>query len=557
MAAARLGVRTLLLTSNLDMIAAMPCNCSIGGPAKAHLVREIDALGGEMARAIDRTFTHIRILNLSRGPAVQALRAQADKALYRAAMKATLEQEPGLALLQDMAADLQCAAPGLQVTTATGRLLRARAVVVATGTFLNGEIHMGEVRIPAGRAGEGPARGLSASLTRLGLELRRFKTGTVPRVLLESLDLEEIRIQPSDQRPLRFAYRRVPRPPLPLLPCFVTATTDETHALLRKNAHRSALWSGQITGVGPRYCPSIEAKLERFPHRASHPVFLEQEGWHTREVYVQGLSNSMPADVQEAMLHSVPGLRRAQMIRPGYAIEYDCIDARALDRSLAFPSLPGLFLAGQVNGTSGYEEAAAQGLLAGINAARFCKGLPPVTLERSEGYIAVLVDDLTRIGTDEPYRMLTSRAEARLCFGQDSAWYRLLERAREIGLVPPEELAEREAELRAPGLPWSRIPSGGRGRRAQELEAAAVPYVRREEARLRRIQRLAAVPIPADLDYRRLPLRREAVERLSAARPATVAEVAAVPGITPADVATVQAAVVAHRQAQGQRTGEG
>jgi tRNA uridine 5-carboxymethylaminomethyl modification enzyme len=532
----------------------MACNCSIGGPAKAHLVREIDALGGEMARAIDRTFTHIRLLNVSRGPAVQALRAQADKALYRATMKATLEAQPGLTLLQDTAEDLRGPTPsGIEVATAAGRRFYATAVVVATGTFLNGEIHIGEVRIPAGRAGEGPARGLSDALTRLGLELRRFKTGTVPRVLRESLDLGELQVQPSDQRPLRFAYRPVPRPSLPLLPCFITATTEETHKLLRRNAHRSALWSGQITGIGPRYCPSIEAKLERFPERTSHRVFLELEGWHTREVYVQGLSNSMPADVQEAMLHSVPGLRHAKMIRPGYAIEYDCIDARVLDRSLAFAGLPGLYLAGQVNGTSGYEEAAAQGLIAGINAARFCRGLPPLTLERTEGYIGVLLDDLTRMGTDEPYRMLTSRAEGRLCFGQDTAWYRLLGRAREIGLVPEEELAEREAELCADSPQWSRLPLATRGRRAQELEEAAVPYIRREEARLRSIRRLASVPIPEDLDFRRLPLRREAVERLCAARPRTVGELAALAGITPADVATVHAAVTAQRGLRGER----
>lgn len=553
LAAARLGARTLLLTPNLDTIAAMPCNCSIGGPAKAQLVRELDALGGEMARNIDRTFTHIRILNQSRGPAVQALRAQADKALYRAAMKATLEGQPGLSLRQDMAVDLQGnGGDTIAVSTTTGARLCARAVVVATGTFLNGEIHIGEVRIPAGRAGEAPARGLSSALARLGLTVRRFKTGTVPRVSLPSVDLEELRAQPSDQRPLRFAHRPVERPSLPLLPCYLTATCAETHALLRENAHRSALWSGRISGIGPRYCPSIEAKLERFPHRASHQVFLEREGWNTLEVYVQGLSNSMPADVQEAMLHTVPGLRHCEMLRPGYAVEYDCVESQALDRTLAFPGLPGLFLAGQINGTSGYEEAAVQGLIAGVNAARHVRGVPLLSLERSEGYIGVLLSDLTSLGTDEPYRMLTSRAEGRLCFGQDTAWYRLLARAREIGLVSDQELRlrEREAHAEQPKeVSWTRIPPQTRGMRAREVASAAVPYVRREEARLRRISALGRLPVPADLDYHQLPLRTEAAQRLTAARPATVQQVASVPGITPADVATVHAAVVARRGA--------
>lgn len=561
LASARLGCRTVLITSSLDTIAAMPCNCSIGGPGKAHLVRELDALGGEMGRAIDRTFTHIRLLNASKGPAVQALRAQADKALYRQTMKSTLENQRGLLLRQDTAAKILVSGGVIRgIVGLSGITYSARAVVVATGTFLNGQVHMGEVTYPAGRAGEPSTVHLAQALRELGFTLRRFKTGTVPRVLLESIDLEEVSIQPSSARPLRFSYDPMPRPERPLLPCLITATTEATHDLLRRNAHRSALWSGRITGVGPRYCPSIEAKLQRFPDRRSHLVFLEQEGWDTREVYVQGLSNSMPADVQLEMLRTVPGLRRCEMTRPGYAIEYDSVDAMALDSHLAYPAVPGLFLAGQINGTSGYEEAAAQGLLAGINAAAYVLGRPPLRLQRTDGYLGVLVDDITARGTDEPYRMLTARAEYRLLFGQDTAWYRLLPHAEQVGLVSPERLerirAEREqteATLEARELATQ--PARVRRSRISPQLAAHLhalrtnePYVSREARRARRIQALRALPVPPGLDFTQLPLRTEAKERLQAAAPRDLAEVAAVPGLTPADLATVHAALLRARE---------
>ena len=553
LAAARLGVRTLLLALNLDALAHMPCNCSLGGPGKAHLVSEIDALGGEMGRAADLSFTHIRVLNAARGPAVQALRAQADKALYRRTMKSTLESQPNLSLWQDLA--LRVEVTGGRVTavhTAGGLTLPCRAAVVTTGTFLNGILHLGEVSYSAGRAGEFAAVGLTASLQELGLEFHRFKTGTVPRVLRSSLDLRHLGVQPSDQRPLRFHHSPVARPERELLPCWVTRTTATTHQLLRASLHLSALVAGRITGTGPRYCPSIEAKLLRFPERESHPVFLEQEGWDTGEVYVQGLSNSLPPAVQLEMLRSLPGLAGAEMIRPGYAIEYDCIDARQLDRALGFPAAPGLYLAGQVNGTSGYEEAAAQGLIAGINAARFLRAEPPVEISRAQGYIGVLVDDLVTKGTDEPYRMLTARAEHRLSLGQSSALRRLGPLGHALGLLPAEVLARSEAEERLVAAEVARRAAGGDPAcpprpLPPHLQAEVAmrlhyePYWAQEATRLREATRLSQVRMPGDFPYADAPLRREARERLAEARPDNLEQAAALPGVTPADIATLQA----------------
>ncbi|NSW55739.1 MAG: tRNA uridine-5-carboxymethylaminomethyl(34) synthesis enzyme MnmG [Armatimonadetes bacterium] len=550
LACARLGVRTALVTQNLDTIAAMPCNCSIGGPGKAHLVREIDALGGEMARNIDRSFTHIRLLNSSRGPAVQALRAQADKALYRACMKAVLEKQESLWILQDTAVRVlvdERAVSG--VLLQSGRPLACRGLVLCAGTFLNGMIHMGEVTIPAGRAGEAASVELSASLAQLGLPIRRFKTGTVPRVLFSSIDFDKVRVQPSETSDQRFSRDRVGRPSLPLVPCHITATNPRTHALLWANSGRSALWSGRITGVGPRYCPSIEAKLQRFPDRQAHLVFLEREGWDTEEVYVQGVSSAMPADVQLEMLRTIEGLEHAHMVRPGYAIEYDALDASCLGPDLGFPAVKGLYFAGQVNGTSGYEEAAAQGLVAGVNCARRLHGLEPIRLGRRDGYIGVMISDLTEQHLDEPYRMLTSRAEFRLLFGQDGAWCRLSGLAEEIGLVHfprddlPGETLGGSAGFSGGARP--RVRAKAAARALGELSLAQAAYLRRDVARMRAISSMSNIAIPADLDFAQLAIRLEARERLALARPTVLSEAAALPGITPADLATLHAACIA------------
>jgi len=590
LAAARLGASTLLISLNLDSLAQMPCNCSIGGPGKAHLVSEIVALGGEMGRNIDRTFTHIRVLNATKGPAVQALRAQADKRLYRLAMKQALETQPNLSLWQDMVVGVEANSGRVTgVHTGTALTIRGGAVVVTAGTFLNGLIHIGEISYPAGRAGESPSTGLTESLQELGLQFQRFKTGTVPRVLKSSLNLHELALQPSDQRPLRFHHSPVSRPERELLPCWITRTIPQTHELLRANFHRSSLVSGRIEGTGPRYCPSIEAKLLRFPGRDHHTVFLEQEGWDTEEIYVQGVSSSMPAEVQLEMLHSMPGLAQAVMMRPGYAIEYDCIDARQLDRSLAYPLVPGLYLAGQVNGTSGYEEAAAQGLIAGINAVKSLRGEEPLVISRAQGYIGVIIDDLVSKGTEEPYRMLTARAERRLVLGQSSALRRIGPLGLQVGLLPPEvgekidveEQAIRQEITRLQRLQMTsedmeRLPGAtrlGRTTRtaaellqqgtvsyaqlvavfpatrplspALEAEVATrlryAPYWKSESKHVERSQGLSRVRIPPDFGYAEVPLRQEARERLAAAQPTNLEQAAVLTGVTPADLATLRA----------------